>query len=195
LFNINKILILVTTTLILFSIFSINSNAGELIGVGQGPALLDVTVAAGQSVERTIVAYNPFDTDVEAKVIVSDNLKEYVQANPETIFIEKHTTPENAKVIKLAISAPMFSMGDEDIKGEITLRGTGGMVSPAVGSTFYLHVKGMSIFNLSLIVVGFILVFVALIFYLKKRGKKRTIKPVEKSVEPIDFSSTKTNLN
>lgn len=181
-----RVLILITTTLILFSFFSMNSNA-ELYGIGQGPTLLDVNVAAGQTVETKMIAYNPFESDVTAEVIVSDNLKDYVKPEPETIFIEKHTTPENAKTITLAVSVPIFTLGDKDIKGEITLRGTAGMVSPAVGSTFYLHVKGMNILNLTLITIGIIVVIVAIVLFVKKRGKKETIQATTEPIEPIDF--------
>jgi len=185
LYNINKIFILVTTILVLFSSFSMDSNA--LVGVGQGPTLLDVTVAAGQTIETSIIAYNPFDTDVTADIIVSDNLKDYVQPDPDTIFIEKYTTPDNAKVITLAISAPFWTLGDKDIKGEVILKGTGGMVSPAVGSTFYLHVKGMSTLNLTLISIGIVLVIVALVLFVIKRRKKKTIQATGESIESIDF--------
>lgn len=180
------ILILTTTTLVLFSLFLMESNA-KLLGVGQGPTLLDVTVAAGQTVETTMIAYNPFDTDVEAEVIVSDNLKDYIKSDPETIFIEKDTTPDNAKVITLAVSAPFWTLGDKDIKGEVILKGTGGMVSPAVGSTFYLHVKGMNTLNLALIGIGTILVIVAIVIFIKKRRKKQMIQEINESMGPIDF--------
>jgi len=184
-----RILILIITTLVLFSFFSMNSNA-ELYGIGQGPTLLDVNVAAGQTVETKMIAYNPFESDVTAEVIVSDNLKDYVKPEPETIFIEKHTTPEKAKTITLAVSVPLFTLGDKDIKGEITLRGTGGMVSPAVGSTFYLHVKGMNTLNLTLITIGIILIIVAIVLFVTKGRKKKTIQAIDESVEPtepIDF--------
>lgn len=175
-------------TLVLFSVFSMDSNAEELVGVGLGPTLQDVTVSAGQTVEKTMIVYNPFTTDATAEVIVSDNLKDYVKPEPETIFIEKHTSPDNAKIIRLAVSAPFLALGDKDIKGEITLKGTGGMVSPAVGSTFYLHIKGMNIFNLTLITIGIILVIVAIVLFVTKRRKKETIQAIDKPIEPIDFS-------
>jgi len=182
-----RILILITTTLVLFSIFLIDSNAGELYGAGLGPTLQDVTVAAGQTIEKTMIAYNPFDTDVTANIIVSDNLKDYIKPEPETIFIEKHTSPENAKTITLAVSVPFWTLGNKDIKGEITLRGTGGMVSPAVGSTFYLHVKGMTTLNLTLIGIGVVLVIVAIVIFVTKRRRKGTIQATTESIEPIDF--------
>jgi hypothetical protein len=188
-----KILILMVTTLVLFSFFSTDSYAE--FGVGLGPALTDVIIPAGQSTERTMIAYNPFDTNAEAEVIISDNLKDYVKADPETIFIEKGTVPGDGKVITLSISAPFWTLGDKDIQGEITLKGTGGMVSPAVGSTFYLHIKGISVLNLSLMGVGVVLIIVAIILFIKKRKRKQKIKTIAESITSIDFSPQKPNYN
>ena len=165
-----RIWVSIITTLVLFSLFSINSMA--IVGVGLGPTLFDVTVNAGQTFITTMSAYNPYDTDINAEVIVSDNLKDYVRVEPDTVFLEKYTSPEDAKVIKIIVSIPYWTLGNKDIKGEIALRGTGGMVSPAVGSTFYLHIRGMSTLNLALIVIGVILVIVAIAWYGKRKLKK-----------------------
>ena len=188
-----RILILIATTLVLFSLFSMNCKAGKLVGLGLGPTLFDLSIGAGQTMETMMVVYNPSDTDINAEVIVSDNLKDYVQPEPGTIYIEKNTIPDNAKTVLLTVNTPFLTFGDRDIKGEILLKGTGGMVSPAVGSTFYLHVKGMSILNLTLIGVGIALVIVAIVLFVIKRRKKITTKTIDESIEPIDFSPTKTN--